>query len=383
MRVMLLGLASSAVLAGSGSAQAPVPLKASAQLTHPFSSITGLRELDDGRVLVSDGIDGVLLRADFATGRLDTLGRAGQGPGEYRSPDALFAMPGGATLLVDLGNARLSLFDAAGRYRESLPIMQGSPGAPGGLRLLIPSGTDQAGRIYYQPRGDAGGDSGVVVRWDRRAGATDTLARIKLPAIVSSSSGGPNNRSVSQRPHPYPLQDGWAVAPDGRVALVRSPQYRVDWVDPSGRLRRGSPLPDRPVRIGAAEKREFLEEQAASGVRVQAENRNGQVSVTMSRGGGNPDQDPYGADEWPPAKPPFAPSGLRVAPDGRLWVERPVPAGAPRIYDIVGADGAVTGRVTLPAGYRIVGLGARGVYARRLDDDGISWLERFDRPGSK
>ncbi len=151
MRLVLIGLMAAAALPGPLWSQTPVPLKPSAKLTHEFSSITGLRELADGRVEVSDGIDGVLIRADFATQTLDTIGRSGEGPGEYRSPDALFALPNGATLLVDLGNARLSIFDAAGKYRESTPIMEGRPGGPGGLTLIIPSATDRMGRIYFQP----------------------------------------------------------------------------------------------------------------------------------------------------------------------------------------------------------------------------------------
>ncbi len=209
------------------------------------------------------------------------------------------------------------------------------------------------------------------------------MATIRLPTVITSSSGGPNARSVNQRPPPYPLQDGWAVAPDGRVALVRAPAYRVDWVDPAGRLHRGPPLTAEPVRIGKAEKKEYLEDLAASGVRVQAEDRNGRMSISMSRGGGNPDEDPFSADEWPDSKPPFVSGGIRVGPDGLVWVERSVAAGAPDLYDVIGADGGLVRRVTLPAGYRIVAVGARGVYARRMDDNGISWLERFDRPGSK
>jgi hypothetical protein len=366
----LLTLALSSPLA----AQAP---RLAGRLDHAFSSITGLRELSGDRVLVSDGIDDVLVRADFAAGRLDTLGRAGQGPGEYRTPDALLPLPGGATLLVDLGNARLSVFDASGRYQESHPIAQGSPAA-GGLRLVLPQAADAEGRLYFRQTGGAGAaaDSAPIVRWDRARGSFDTVARVKLPSMVTRSSGGPSNRSVRQASRPYPVQDGWTVTPDGRVALIRAPRYRVDWAGPDGRVTAGSEISAKPVAVGAAEKREYLEELAATGLSVQVVSDNGNVSVRMARGGRtgegpNPDE-----MEWPPDKPPFA--AVLPAPDGRVWVERSVAAGAARVYDVIGPRGEAAGQVTLPLGRRLVGVGARYLYARHVAEDGVAWLERYE-----
>lgn len=366
---------------GSGAAAQEIRLvKPSARLAHQFSTIGGVRELADGRVLVADGIDNVVLRADLMTQKVDTIGRSGQGPGEYQAPDALFPLPNGATLVVDLGNARLSIFDGAGKYRESIPIAQGQPGQ-GAFALVFPRSVDAQGRIYYQPLG--GGpraDSGVVVRWDRAAAKFDTLARVKLPPMITKESGGPNNRNTRQRPVPYPPQDAWTAAVDGRIALVRAPNYRVDWVSPAGTRTVGKPLAAGLVPIRDAEKKEYLADQAANGLSVSMENNNGRVSMRMSRGrtDGDADDNPdLNATEWPATKP--AASGLLVSgPDGRLWVERSVPAGAARVYDVVGPDGTVVNTVTLPAGRRVVALGVRGVYVRQIDADGINYLERYD-----
>jgi hypothetical protein len=364
-------------------AQERVLTKPSARLNHQFSSILGLRELSDGRVLVSDGIDNVLLRANLATQKLDTIGRTGQGPGEYKAPDALWPLPGDGTLLVDLGNGRMSLFDGLGKYKESLPIAQGTPGGPGGFSLIIPRATDAQGRIYYQPMG--GGpraDSAPVVRWDRAAGKFDTLTLVKLPAMITKSSGGPNNRRQSQRPPTYPVQDAWTVGADGRLAVVRAPVYRVDWVV-GGKRVVGKPIPASPVPVRDAEKREYLAETAANGLSVSVENNNGSVSMRFGRGrqgpGDDDEQPDLAGQEWPATKP--AVTGvLTVDPAGRLWVERSVPAGAARSYDVVGPDGAVTMRVGLPNGRRLIAVGARGAYARHVDADGINYLERYDLP---
>lgn len=366
--------------AGRTAAQEVKLVKPAARLAHQFSTIGGVRELADGRVLVADGIDNVVLRADLATQKIDTIGRSGPGPGEYRAPDALFPWPNGATMVVDLGNARLSIFDGTGKYRESIPIAQGQPGR-GGFALVLPRSVDADGRIYYQPFG--GGpmaDSGVVVRWDRTAAKFDTVASVKLPPMITKESGGPNNRNTRQRPVPYPPQDVWTAAPDGRVALVRAPAYRVDWVSPAGARTVGKPIAGGPVPIRDAEKKEYLADQAANGLSVSMENNNGRVSMRMSRGrsdNAENDDPALSATEWPATKPTV--SGLVVpGPDGRVWVERSVPAGAARVYDVIGADGAVATRVTLPVGRRVVALGARGLYVRQIDADGINYLERYD-----
>lgn len=369
--------------AGTLTAQPEVKLtKPAARLGHQFSIIGGVRELADGRVLVADGIDNVVLRVDLASQKLDTIGRSGQGPGEYKAPDALFPLPGQGTLVVDLGNARLSIFDGAGKYRESIPIAQGQPGQ-GAFSLIFPRAVDAAGRIYYQPLG--GGpraDSAVVIRWDRAAGRFDSVARVKLPPMITKESGGANNRNVRQRPTPYPPQDSWAVAPDGRVALVRAPVYRVDWASPAGTRTTGKPIAAASVAIREAEKKEYLADQAANGLSVAMENRNGQVSMRFTRGqseGATEEAEAIAATEWPASKP-IATGLLLTGPDGRLWVERSVPAGAARTYDVVGPDGAVARRVTLPVGRRVVGFGARGLYVRHIDADGINYLERYDLP---
>lgn len=382
MRRSLLFLAFGCLADRPAAAQDQVLTKPAARLTHQFSVISGLRELPGGKVLVSDGIDNVLLRIDLATQRIDTIGRTGAGPGEYRSPDALFPLPDNGTLLVDLGNARLNIFDGAGRPRETIPIAQNRAGdAPGPVPLIIPRGTDKAGRIYFQPVG--GGpraDSGVVIRWDRTKGKLDTLARVKLPAMIVKSSGPANNRRETQRQPPYPVQDSWAVGPDGQVLLIRAPAYRADWVTAAGAFVAGKPVKAAPVPIKDADKREYLAELAANGLSVRMENVNGRVSMAFSRGGQRQDKnedDEIQAQEWPAAKP-VATGFATVTPDGRALVERSVPAGSPRTYDVVSPAGEVVGRLTLPPFRRLIAVGAAGLYARYVDADGVSFLERYD-----
>ena len=350
---------------------------ADARFPHTFSSIRGLRELPDGRVIVADGIDEVVMIADLKTGKGDTLGRVGQGPGEYKSPDALYALPGGGTLLVDLGNGRLNYLGPDNRYRESSPIAQGSPPR---MSIIIPRAVDGQGRVYFQPAmgGARGGipDSASVVRWNRASSAFDTVGRVKLPEMHTSQSGDANNQRMSQRPRPYPVQDSWNVGPNGQVAIVRGRDYRVDWVGADGRVVRGRPVTVTPVPIRDADKREWVAEQA-NGIRVNMQNRNGEMTMSFGRGGNADDaeDDAIAATEWPAAKPPF--SAVFVSPTGEAWVERSVPAGSPRVMDVFDAAGVLKSRVTLPAGRRLVGFGNGVIYLRHSDESDLQHLERY------
>jgi hypothetical protein len=354
--------------------------KPDARLNHEFSAISGFRELADGRVLVSDGIDETVLRIDLRTGKMDTLARSGSGPGEYKSPDLLFETPGGGTLLVDLGNARLSFYDAALKYQESMPIAKGEPGR-GPMMMVIPQGVDAQGRIYIQAIMREPGrtsDSGAVIRYDRAKATSDTVAKLKMGEVEVSSSGGPNNRSVSMRPVPLSPEDEWGVGADGRVAIARAANYTLEWVGAGKPAVKGPANRFTPVAIRDADKKEYIQD-GANGLAIMVQNDNGRMSVSMRRGGlqqAERDEAERIKDlKWPAAKP--AARNVVVAPGGEAWVERYVAAGAPREFDVFGADGKLVRRVVLPAGRRLVGFGKGAVYLRETTADELSYLERY------
>ena len=354
--------------------------KPAARLNHEFSAISGFRELADGRVLVSDGIDETVLRIDLRTGKMDTLARSGSGPGEYKSPDLLFETPAGGTLLVDLGNARLSFYDAALKYKESMPIAKGEPGR--GMMMVMPQGVDAQGRLYMQAimRDPEGGrsDSGAVLRYDRVKGAADTVAKLRMGEVTVTSSGGPNNRSMSMQPVPLSPEDRWGVGADGRIAIARAANYALEWVGGGKPAVKGPANPFTPVPIRDADKKEYIED-GANGLSIMVQNENGRMSVRMGRGGPRQaerdDAERIKNLKWPATKP--AARNVVLSPTGEAWVERYVAAGAARSYDVFGADGKLVRKVVLPAGRRLVGFGKGVVYLRETTEDELSYLEQY------
>jgi hypothetical protein len=353
-----------------------------ASFPQEFGAVRGLLELPDGRVLVADGLGQALMLVDLVAGSADTVGHLGQGPEEYKTPDGLYPLPGNSILLVDLGNGRLTQLGPDLSFGETMPLAQGDPTTGMGMSLRIPGGVDREGGIYYQGRGamrpGALPDSGMVLRWDVESGAVDTLALVKLQEMRQTNSGGRNNQSVSISPVPLSPQDGWAVAMDGRLAVVRTNPYRVDWIMSDGSVVSGPANDYDPVTIGNPEKEAYLDNMQRNGLQVMVSMENGRRSMNFSRGGGRSGERDLDAYEWPEVMPVFDPSGVEVSSDGSLWVRRYLEADAAPTFDVFDSDGKLVRRVILPEAREVVGFGKGVVYLTRIDEYDLQWLEKYE-----
>ena len=380
-RAMAAGFAVSVIALtspGGALAQGVISLdEPAAAYAEPFSLIGGIRELDDGRVLVSDALEEALYVLDPDLRSAEQISRKGQGPDEYRQPDALFAWPGDSVLMVDLGNGRMTVIGSDYGFGRTIPVVQQETM---GLQIIIPQGVDAAGSLYYQPRGDGMiRDSVDIVRWQPGSeGGPVPVVRVKLEDVTERTSGGPNDMRQEVRPVPLSPEDGWAVGEDGAVAVVRAGDYHVDWVRPDGSTVSGRPVPWKPVSVKTADKEAWAEEMAASGMMMMVTNDNGQMNARMRRGSGRtPDVDGF---EWPEVKPPFESGSVRVDPMGYAWVERHVAAGERPVLDVFDATGERVASVAIPVRCSLRGFGDGTLYLTRRDDLGFQWLERYPRP---
>lgn len=356
-----------------------------------LGAVRGVRELPDGRVLVSDGLGKAVVVWDLSGGA-DTIGGIGGGPAEYQLPDALYALPDGKTLLVDLGNGRLTELGADLSFGETMPIAQAprsdaerptTEAAQRRMRqttFVLPRGVDAQGRIYYQDMGMGMTDSLPVKRFDPASGETEIVGKVKGPELKRSESGGPGNHNVQIRQVPLAPQDAWGVGWDGRVALARADDYHLEWVLPDGEVVRGSSVPHRPLAIRTADKEEWVANMARNGLSVAVSIDNGRSQTVFSRGGRGGGESAIENYEWPETKPAFRSSGVRVSWAGDAWVERHVEAGEPRTFDVFGSDGNLKGRVRLPEDRELVAFGDGSVYLIRIDEFDFNWLERYELP---
>lgn len=370
------------------------------RIADSFGFVQSVRELPDGRVLVADPLGGLLVRLDITTGAMENVGREGSGPGEWRQPDAVHPMPGDSTLLVDIGNTRLTIMDPAGTLVDGYSMLL-SPAAPSGggpaagppalgMEVVNPRATDDAGRIYYQgrtrpagpggPASSAAQDSLEIRVWERGQAAPARLAGLRPPATNTSTSGGSNAVQVIQRPVPLAPQDDWAVSPDGRVAIVRAEPYRIEWLNTDGSVTAGPAVSFQPVPVGDAEKERWTDALGSAGLSMMMTAENGNTSVQMRRGGGGGMPRPQAGEqdyEWPATLPAFRPGAARVDPQGRVWVERYGRAGDAVVYDVFDADAKLSRQIRFPADRRLVGFGRAGTYMVHIDALGLHWLEVY------
>lgn len=379
----LLPLVLLATAASSARAQTSLG-SPNAKFPEDFGSIQTVRELRDGRLLVADPLAKELYVVDMAAGKRTVVGSHGQGPQEYMQPEAVWPLPGDSTMLVDLGNGRVVALGPDFGFGATMPIALSMPGPGTTLVLALPQGMDGQGRIYTRAMGGLGGalpDSAAVLRVDRRTRAADTVATFKLPDRTQTRSGGADRENVQIANVPLSPEDAWGVAADGWVAVARVGDYHLEWIRPDGSVVRGRTVPFDPVRVGSADKEEWVAEQGRTGggIAIGIQVVNGETSMTFGRGGQGPRQ---GVDQyaWPDRKPAFAGGRINIDPSGRAWVRRHVGAGDPSAYDVFDRAGSRIGTVTLDPGKRIIGFGRSSVYVVSFDEFDLNYLERYAMP---
>lgn len=347
-----------------------------------FSYLSGVRELQDGRLFAADPLSQVLLRVDMDAGTADTLGRVGGGPGEYQQPDAVFPLPGDSTLLVDIGRTYLTVVGPDGAFHDghsmALPTEEGMP------TIILPDALDGSGRIYYQSMGGMRGgpqDSVSISRYDRATNTSEIIARAWRTEPIITSSG--ENVSMS-RPRMVP-NDAWAVGGDGRVAVVRANGYFVEWLMPDGSVVTGPETPFEAIEISYADKEANLEETSSSGLSISVMmTSSGGTNMQMSRGGsmGGGDGPTVEGETWGETFPPFMDRGAVVSPANDVWVRRWLPVARDPLMDVFGSDGVLKGSVIAPRDAELVGFGQgpsgnEVAYFVRTDEVGLQWLERY------
>jgi hypothetical protein len=360
--------------------------KPDAEFPEPFSYLSGVRELNDGRLIVIDPREKALRVIDMTRGTSNNLGREGSGPGEYAIPFRLLALPGDTTAMSDMVNNRMLVIhpDATvgGFLDPTVPAPVGE--VRFGSTGTMPTEADIKGRLYYQGlryrRTEAGprpADSVPMIRWDRTSGERDTVAWMPLPDInlIAARSGQRTTYFVP----PFGGTNLMLAAPDGRVAIVHHDPYKVDFVSETGQRTIGQPIPYERLRISDGHKAEWREAQRGRTNVMSMSSVDGR-STQMEPGGQQGDPPEWGGEFMPPF---LGPAALAFSNDGHLWIRRTGPPGQPPLFDVIDRAGNLVQKVVLPKRSRLVGFGKGVVYIVRVDDDDLQYLQkyRWDRPG--
>jgi hypothetical protein len=321
----------------------------------------------DGRLFVSQPMDGTLLVIDPSGKIAGRWGRRGAGPGEMQSPSRIGPLDGGGVWVTD--GVRIVRFDSVGRsagtttpsFATTLTIA-GFPVAP---ELFI--GDDDyiaAPRIPSHVRA-INGDRHSALLWIRDGiGRVDTIALLDV-ANRTLAISDPNNPALhglymAQPFADHDLAEFDAVARMLVVARRAEGRSELVWhaLDGRERVRRSIAAPWR--------RPDSRQVDSVTNAMVQ------EVLSSRSLGHARPSQ----ARRWVRAAlhvPRYQPviQEIVAGSDGLLWV---------RIDCCVWqahARHGLTGQIRLPPGERVVAAGAARVVTVSRDRDGVPFLTSY------
>ena len=295
-----------------------------------------------GVVYVSDLSDARVWVFDAAGRSLPAIGRKGRGPGEFGSPTGIAIGPDGRLYVRDA--ARVSRFvpdPSTGRLTRYEESFRGP--AMADWQSTLATRFDSAGRLYYPSFNSM--DRTARTGWFR----IYTPAGILLDSLeVPSFPGAPSNtawvrldatggRMLSGLNHvPFAPLPVWDVTPRGTLIVGDGKEYLLRETGSAGNVLREYRRAHAPERIPARERRDSL---AALRLRLDS------IAAPWSHVGGVPPD--VRAARLPDVYPAYM--AAYAAEDGRVWVRRWVPDGGARtVFDVFAPDGRFVAVVELP-----------------------------------
>jgi hypothetical protein len=253
---------------------------ASALSKDPLGSVTSVRELSGGRVLVNDGTRRRVLLMDSTLKTisvvLDSLsetanfyGARGGSLIAYRGDSSLFIDPTSYALLVLDGNGKITRVRSVPRvedvfYFGGMSPMFGVPGVDAKGRFVYRIPARPAPPKVAPPAGvpwiPAEPDSAFIVAIEFETRKVDTVGVIRTPrqeySVRLMENGG---LSLTQTINPLPSTDDWAVLPNGTVAFVRGRDYRIEYRQADGSLTSSNKLPFEWQRMVEEDKQKLVD----------------------------------------------------------------------------------------------------------------------------
>jgi hypothetical protein len=415
-------------------AQKPIAMRAlgpiEAASIERLGSVSGIRELSDGTVIVNDAGKRRLIAFDptLATARIIADTTAGTNLQYGARATGIIPYAGDSILLVDAGGRAFLVIDGKGGVARVM-----SAPRPNDVASMVNSGLgapgfDQRGRLVYRTtlmpafKAPVVGkpytppsmpDSAPLLRADFDKRSADTIAWLRTPVIKVKSMPLPNG-GVVLTPLFAPIStiDDWTMLPDGSVAILRGADYHIDWIESDGTRSSSPKMPFDWKRLSDDDKAAIIDSTRRILDKQLQTPGSGNVNSIVGPGGhgagaGIPTGHsmtimPIGGDDGAPQPkltvpaapqaaqlvepselPDYYPSVLqsgemRADFDGRLWIlpSTTTQTGKGLLYDVVDRRGEIVERVRLPEGRALEGFGPNGaVYMTSHGRDGTH-LER-------
>jgi hypothetical protein len=213
---IVIALVSMGAVCATGAGAQGVPAEGSvlpptAQSSRGFTSITSVREIGGGRILVADRGERRLYVVNWETAAVDQVLRQGDGPREYREIGWLYAIADNETLLTTLGRQWILLRDTqvAQTFIGTSPLNRRSRARLDG----VATGGSVLASVSAETRGNFIADERVLelapgLGPHERLPRLDTVrlvtgaGRDQLACVLSGTRGAPRCRFLEPKSRP-------------------------------------------------------------------------------------------------------------------------------------------------------------------------------------
>lgn len=328
--------------------------------SHEFQGITSAVRLSDGTIVVANTSSSEL-RYFNASGTLRTsVGRRGQGPGEFTSLAWIQRTPGDTVLAYDR-NRRISLFDPAGTFVRSHVVLGPPVGRFRDGSYLISTRIPQAASQERGIRRDS--SRFTLASPDGSAGSTVGVSpNSDLPFTVSAPSTTTGRAAMIMVSYAQPFgRVASAIVSGSDFLVAEGSRFEIRTYSQAGALKQIVRMMVRHGwQITAAEKDAYIRAYLSGVPEAQRE--------TAARA--------FADIPFPSEGPAFG--AVRVSDGGRFWVEQyPFPIVSPGRWTVFEPDGRLLGSVNVPTGVRILDIGTDYVLGLRRDSVGRELVELF------
>jgi hypothetical protein len=351
-----------------------------------FTAVLQVLPIGEDTAVVVDGRIYKLLIFNSSGQLIDSIGREGDGPGEFRGAVRIGLR--GDTLWVGDGRRRIrSFFSRGGRFHRSeplVPLMLGWDALGRAIPTRRTAGflsnghTAAVGKVSLppdsvpapQPRGSVG----LLMLFDTTGTARETLAFIPAHSLGFDINLGRGTFLLGATQFSdAPL---WTSADDGELVLLvdrRNTEvqgmntYKVIGWDAQGRRRFAEPVPYDPVPVSSATVDSLVD---FWGRDMLLSDSSLALSFTTALV-----RDSLKAPaHYPPV------SDVFVGADGRIWIGREGLLGRmhalPTGYDVLTPDGKLIGRIKLERPARIIAASRDAAWIVDYDQNDVPVLSR-------
>jgi hypothetical protein len=318
----------------------------------------------NGDIFVCDGKAADVKRFDASGKFLRTIGRRGQGPGEFSAPSMVHVSEN-CLVVWDRSTRKLSLLTRTGRFLKALSLAQAREGYPMQIRSL-PDGKFVIETERFNAQDERSLQECLIGLYSSQMELIKTLyvrAVARFRPIFN-----PGYAEVHQ---PFNPRVYWDVTPDGNVVIGCSDKYEIEIHDPEkGKLQTFSGKYV-PVKTNKEDQEEYFSQMNVSFVTKdgQRTTRKGAPAYIISN------------TFFPRYKPAF--DSLRADSEGNIWVHtyRESREEEKRTFDAFSGQGEFLGKIEIlpPGEYPRTGTTIRSGFFWKIesDKDGLNKITKY------